>query len=87
MQGIVQPLHKCIAKREDKELLPKVHQGFSGCHIGPRALASKILWLGLFWLGIVRDAQNCEAYHLFECGHNKRGLKELYFGTEGVLYL
>lgn len=69
MQGIVQPLLKCIARREGKELVAKVHQGFFGCHVGPRALASKILRLDFFWPGIIRDAQvtpqNCEAYQMF----------------------
>lgn len=41
-KGVVQPLLKCITRHEGKELIVEAHQGFSGCHVDPRTLTSKI---------------------------------------------
>jgi hypothetical protein len=37
------PLLRCISKAEGQELLPEIHAGACGGHIGARALAAKVL--------------------------------------------
>jgi hypothetical protein len=36
-------LLRCVSKAEGQEILSEIHAGICGCHIGPRALAAKVL--------------------------------------------
>jgi hypothetical protein len=47
-KGVVQPLLKCIAQGEGKELLQKIHSGICGSHIGLRALSAKAIRQGFY---------------------------------------
>ena len=42
-KGVVQPLLKCIAQGEGKELLQEIHSEECGSHIDPRALSAKAI--------------------------------------------
>ena len=42
-KGISQPLTKCMTDIKGRELLLKVHNGVYSCHLGPKALAAKVM--------------------------------------------
>jgi hypothetical protein len=56
-------LLKCITAVEGIELLRGVHKGISGSHSGPRALATKVMHQGFYWLAIVCTAN----YIVYSC--------------------
>jgi hypothetical protein len=43
------PLLRCLSKTIGQEILWEVHAETCGGHIGARALAAKVLWLGFYW--------------------------------------
>ena len=64
-KGVVQPLLKCIAQSEAKELLQEIHLGICGSRIGKRALSAKAIRQGFYWPTHIKDAEQnvrtCEA--------------------------
>jgi ribonuclease HI len=42
-KGISQPMLKCISKTEGIQILREVHSGTCGSHLGPKALATKVI--------------------------------------------
>jgi hypothetical protein len=64
-KGVVQPILKCIAQGEGRELLQEIHSGIYGSHIGPRALLSKAIRQGFYWPTHIKDTveivKTCEA--------------------------
>jgi ribonuclease HI len=55
-KGISQPLLKCITKTEGLELLCEIHSGTCGSHLGPRALAAKVICQGFYWPAVICTA-------------------------------
>jgi hypothetical protein len=68
-EGISRPMLKCITEAEGIELLREVHRGICGSHLGPRALAAKVIRQGFYWPAIVctanRLTRSCEACQKF----------------------
>jgi hypothetical protein len=65
------PLIRCVSKAKGQEILSDIHAGTCGCHIGTRALATKVLRQGFYWLVVIDDAakliSTCEACQKFSC--------------------
>lgn len=57
-KGISQPLLKCITKIEGRELLLEICKGVCGCHSGLRALTTKVMRQGFYWLDIIYTANH-----------------------------
>jgi hypothetical protein len=55
-KGVVQPLLKCIAQGEGKNL-QEIHSGLCGSHIGTRALSVKAIRHGFYWPTHIKDAE------------------------------
>jgi hypothetical protein len=68
-KGISQHMLKCITEAKGIELLREVHWGICGSHLGPRALAAKVIRQGFYWPAIVcaanRVTRSCEACQKF----------------------
>jgi hypothetical protein len=64
-KGISQPMLKCISEAEGIELLCEIHGGICRSHLGPRALAAKVICQCFYWPAIVcaanRVTRSCEA--------------------------
>ena len=56
---------KCVCREYGKELLPEIHRGLCGSHIGSRALVGKAFRQGFYWPTTLQDAvelvMKCEA--------------------------
>jgi hypothetical protein len=63
------PLLRRVSKLEGQEILSEIHAGICGGHIGARALATKVLRQGFYWLVVINDAaklvSTCEACQKF----------------------
>jgi hypothetical protein len=55
--GVTEPWLRCITSEKGLELLKEIHSGFSGAHIGTRALAGKAIKQGFYWHTINIDAK------------------------------
>jgi hypothetical protein len=60
---------KCITETEVLEILREVHGGTCGSHLGPRALAAKVIRQGFYWPMIICTAnqvtRSCKACQKF----------------------
>jgi hypothetical protein len=60
---------KCITETEVLEILREVHGGTCGSHLGPRALAAKVIRQGFYWPMIICTAnqvtRSCKACQNF----------------------
>ncbi|XP_074331622.1 uncharacterized protein LOC141668559 [Apium graveolens] len=56
-RSFVIPYLKCLRPLEVEEALKKSHEGICGQHLGVRALAHKITWLGFYWATMLADAK------------------------------
>ncbi|XP_072074644.1 uncharacterized protein [Arachis hypogaea] len=54
-RGLSQPLLKCLNKSEAEIVMAETHEGVCENHIGGRALSTKILQAGYYWLTMKRD--------------------------------
>ena len=54
-RGFFTPILKCITGKDTDYVLREVHEGVCGNHIGPRALAGKVLRQGYYWPTMLRD--------------------------------
>jgi hypothetical protein len=68
-KGIRQPMLKFITETEGLEILREVHGGTCGSHLGPRALAAKVIHQGFYWTAIIctanRVTRSCKACQKF----------------------
>jgi hypothetical protein len=68
-KGISQPMPKCIIEIEGIQILREVHSGTCSSHLGPRALAVKVIRQGFYWPAIIctanRVTRSCEACQKF----------------------
>jgi ribonuclease HI len=68
-KGVSQPMLKCITETEGIQILREVHSGTCGSHLGPRALAAKVIHQGFYWPTIIcaanRVTRSCEACQKF----------------------
>jgi ribonuclease HI len=68
-KGISQLMLKCTTSVEGIELLCEVHRGTCETHLGPRALATKVMRQGFYWPTIVcvanRVVRSCEVCQKF----------------------
>jgi hypothetical protein len=53
--SILGPLLRCVSKAEGQEILLEIHTGICKGHIGARALATKVLQQGFYWLAVIDD--------------------------------
>jgi transposase InsO family protein len=56
---------KCVTETEGVQILREVHSGTYGSHVGPRALAAKVICQGFYWPAMIcatnRVTRSCEA--------------------------
>jgi hypothetical protein len=52
-KGVSQPMLKCITETEGVQIMREVHSGTCGSHLGPRALAAKMIRQGFYWPAII----------------------------------
>jgi hypothetical protein len=68
-KGISQPMLKCVTETEGIQILREVHNGTCDSHLGPRALAAKVIRQGFYWPAIIcaanRVTRSCEACQKF----------------------
>jgi hypothetical protein len=67
--SVSSPLLRCVSKDEGQQILPEIHAGVYGDHIGARALAAKILLQGFYWPAVIYDTaklvSTCQACQKF----------------------
>jgi hypothetical protein len=60
---------KCVTETEGIQILREVHSGTCGSHLGPRALAAKVICQGFYWPTIIctanRVTRSCKACQKF----------------------
>jgi hypothetical protein len=68
-KGVSQPMLKCVTETEGVQILREVHSRTCGSHAGPRALATKVIRQGFYWLAMICAAnpvtRSCEACQKF----------------------
>jgi ribonuclease HI len=68
-KGVSQPMLKCVTETEGIQILHEVHSGTCGSHVGPRALAAKVIRQGFYWPAMIctanRVTRSCEACQKF----------------------
>jgi hypothetical protein len=47
---------KCVTETKGIQILREVHSGTCGSHLGPRALAVKVIHQGFYWPSIIYTA-------------------------------
>jgi hypothetical protein len=47
-KGVSLPMLKCVTETEGVQILSEVHNGTCGSHVGPRALAAKVIRQGFY---------------------------------------
>jgi ribonuclease HI len=85
-KGVSQPMLKCFTETEGIQILREVHNGTCGSHLGPTALAAKVICQGFYWPAIIcvvnRVTRSCEACQKFSpCSGNPSQFTKLIAHT------
>jgi hypothetical protein len=56
--GIDNILRRCVLEHERPRILAEAHEGISGGHYAGKAIAQKVLQVGIWWPTIHRDAKD-----------------------------
>ena len=64
--GFTHPVLVCVHGEQCTRIMSELHEGVCGCHVGGRALASRVLRAGYYWPTLKEDcvgyAQRCKQY-------------------------
>jgi hypothetical protein len=50
-------LRRCVLNHERKDIMWECHNGVAGRHVGGKAIAQKVLHVGLWWDTLFKDAK------------------------------